>query len=170
MRTFVWRQIPEFESESAKSAEFVIDPWSFATTHLVIENFLTTIILGGVFERHPDLRFGVIECGASWVGPMADNLDMWATVFKRRMAKVLSVPPSTYVARNIRVTPYWFESIVNCVERYGLEDIYVYGSDYPHLEGGTDQLEVFARNAAPLGDSFMEKFFVTNGELLMPTM
>jgi predicted TIM-barrel fold metal-dependent hydrolase len=168
MRTFVWRQVPEFENDTVKSAEYVVDPWSLATQHMAPENFLTTMALGGVFERHPDLRFGVIECGAHWFGPMAENLDKWAKVFKRRMTKVLSLPPSAYLARNVRVTPFWFEPVATYVERYGLEDVYVYGSDYPHIEGGTNQLATFTASTGPLGPGFAEKFFVTNADLLMP--
>jgi predicted TIM-barrel fold metal-dependent hydrolase len=166
LRTYAWRDVPEFESEVGD--EFVVDPWSFGTQHMAVENFLTTITLGGVFERHPNLRFGAIECGAAWVGPMAENLDKWAKVFKRRMAKILSMEPSAYLNRNLRATPYWFEPVHKYVNRFGLEDVYVYGSDYPHAEGGVDQLSVFAESTAPLGEGFMEKFFVTNAELILP--
>ena len=168
LRTEVWRRVPEFESETPVSGEFIIDPWSFATLHMVVENYLLTMILGGVFERHPTLRFGVIECSAQWVGPLGENMDMWAKVFKRRMGKVLSMRPSEYLARNVRVTPYTFEPVADYINRYGLQDVYCYGSDYPHIEGGTDQLQVMAEAIAPLGPSMMEKFFVTNSELIMP--
>jgi predicted TIM-barrel fold metal-dependent hydrolase len=168
LQTDVWRRVPEFETEAAVSGEFIIDPWSFTTLHMVVENFIATMTLGGVFERHPDLRFGVIECSAQWVGPLAENMDMWAGVFRRRMSKILSMPPSEYLARNLRVTPYIFEPVTRYVERYGLEEVYCYGSDYPHIEGGTDQLATFAGNLSSLGPSFLEKFFVTNAELIMP--
>jgi predicted TIM-barrel fold metal-dependent hydrolase len=170
LATDTWRRIPEFEEEVVRSAEFVLDPWSFATLHFLAENYLSTMILGGVFERHPRLRFGVIECGANWVGPLGEGLDMWAGRFTRRMSKILSMPPSDYLARNVRVTPYWFEDIVGYVDRYGLDQVYCYGSDYPHVEGGKDQLEVFSKAVAPLGDSFVEKFFVTNAEWIMPAI
>jgi predicted TIM-barrel fold metal-dependent hydrolase len=168
--TMAWRNVPEFELEATVSAEFVVDPWTMATSHMVAENFLLTMILGGVFERHPTLRFGVIECGAHWIGPLAASLDMWAGVFKRRMSKALSLPPSAYISRNVRVTPFYFEPVGEYIERYGLEDVYCYGSDYPHVEGGREQFQTFAKTLGPLGDSVMEKFFVTNSELIMPAL
>ena len=168
--TDVWRKVPEFELEASTSAEFVVDPWSFAMARTPMETYLTTMILGGVFERHPRLRFGVIECGSQWVGPLAENLNMWAGVFSRRMAKVLSMRPSEYLRRNVRVTPFLFEPIDVFIERYAeysLEDVFCYGSDYPHAEGGTDQLTKFAEILTPLGPDVLEKFFVTNAELLV---
>jgi predicted TIM-barrel fold metal-dependent hydrolase len=166
LRTYTWCDIPEFGVDTGN--EFVVDPWSLSTQHMAIENYLSTITLGGVFERHPNLRFGAIECGAAWVGPMAENLDKWATVFKRRMDGILTMPPSEYLSRNLRATPYWFEPVATYVDRYGLDEVYVYGSDYPHVEGGADQINVFAESVGPGGDDFMEKFFVTNAEWIMP--
>ena len=169
MRTSVWREIPEFQQQVIVSAETITDPWTFATTHMPAANFLTTMILGGVFERHPDLRFGAIECGAHWVGPLAESLDMWATLCKRQLGSTLSMPPSEYLKRNVRVTPFIFEPIRMYFERYGLTDVYCYGSDYPHFEGGRHQIQVFADALSPLGAEILEKFFVTNAELIMPS-
>jgi hypothetical protein len=39
------------------------------TLHYAPENFVAAMALGGVFERHPNVRFGVIELSATWVGP-----------------------------------------------------------------------------------------------------
>jgi len=167
MATDVWRNIPEFEIESSATAEFIVEPWSMASLHLSAQNFVTTIVLGGVFERHPQLRFGVIECGAHWVGPMAESLDVWARQFKRRMAKLIAMPPSGYVARNIRVSPFVFEPVALYFERYNLGEVYCYGSDYPHHEGGINQLETLREHLRPLGRDIEEKFFVTNAQWIM---
>lgn len=168
-KTNRWREIPEFAPERGISAEFVIDPWTFSTLHMVAEIYLTTMILGGVFERHPRLRLGAIECGAFWVAPMAENLDRWSAQFSRRQAKVISMPPSEYVNRNVWATPFYFEPVDRYIERYGFEDVYLYGSDYPHFEGGKDQLSLFAGKLERLGDDVLEKFFVTNGERMTAT-
>src|SRR6202008_2306957 len=45
------------------SLELGFEPYSLATTHLAVEHFLTILVLGGVFERPPKLRFGAIELG-----------------------------------------------------------------------------------------------------------
>lgn len=168
LHTDAWRKIPQFQMDFMNFTEFPGDPWSLSTVRLVVENYLSTLVLGGVFERHPSLRFGVIECGSNWVGPLAENLDMWASQFPRRMNKILSMPPSAYFPRNIRVSSLKFEKVATYIDRYGLEDVFCYSSDHPHAEGGSHQLETLVKEMTRLGDSVMEKFFVTNADLLMP--
>jgi hypothetical protein len=68
----------------------------------------------------------------------------------------------------VRVTPFWWEPIDKYIERFGLEDVYAYGSDYPHFEGGVDPANTYAKALERLGPTVAEKFFVTNAELLMP--
>jgi predicted TIM-barrel fold metal-dependent hydrolase len=153
------------------SIELGFEPYSMATTHLPVEHFLSVMVLGGVFERHPALRFGAIELGAHWLGPLADNLDMWAErVFARRIKAVLSRRPSEYLARNVRVTPH---SLVEPVDQFfrrypDLADCYCYSTDYPHLEGGAHVNRKMAEMLAPLGEAVLEKYFAGNGAWLLP--
>jgi len=46
--------------------------------------------------------------------------------------------------------------------------VYCYSSDYPHSEGKPWSLQNFYKRLAPLGDSVVEKFFVTNSQLVLP--
>lgn len=65
------------------------------------------------------MRFGVIELGAAWVGALGERLDMWAEKqFQGRLSKVLTMRPSAYLARNVRVTPFHFEPVSHYLERY----------------------------------------------------
>jgi predicted TIM-barrel fold metal-dependent hydrolase len=142
-----WSENVETFSPSSKSTlEFVIEPLRASTMHFCAENFLAALILGGVFERHPTLRFGVIELGAAWVGALGERLDMWAEKqFQGRLSKVLTMRPSAYLARNVRVTPFHFEPVSYYLERYPhLADVYCYSSDFPHFEGGTESIRIFA--------------------------
>jgi hypothetical protein len=72
-------------------------------------------------------------------------------------------------------TPHWrqlqleeAQPVDQYIERYGIEDVYCYGSDYPHLEGGKDPMARFAARLERLGPTIMEKFFVKNGTYLLP--
>lgn len=141
----------------------------FANLHTALDNYLSTMVLGGVFERFPRLRVGVLEVGAHWVGPSARRWDMYVNVFRRSAAAKLPMKPSEYLARNVRVSPFNFES----VDRYfqddpNLADVFCYSTDYPHLEGLTDSMNKMHERVDPLGDEFITKFFRTNGELLLP--
>lgn len=150
----------------AKSPELNLDPYSMAQLAIGVQNYLTAMIYGGAFERVPDLHVGCIEVSSHWIGPMAENIDVVGKQF-RRLTKDLSLAPSQYLERNVRVAPFWWEPVDKQIERFGLEDVYVYGSDYPHFEGGRDPAQGFATALERLGPAIQEKFFVTNAQLLM---
>jgi predicted TIM-barrel fold metal-dependent hydrolase len=153
------------------SIELGFEPYSMASMHLAVEHMLMVMVLGGVFERHPGLRFGAIELGAQWLGPLADNLDMWVEkVFARRIRGTLSRKPSEYLARNVRVTPH---NIVEPVEQFftrypHLSNCYCYSTDYPHLEGGAHINRKVHAMLAPLGSQVLESYFARNGAWLLP--
>ena len=139
--------------------------------NLSVSNWLVCTVLGGVFERHPALRFGVIETAAHWFGPLAKSLDMWVEdVFADRLAPFISMQPSKYFARNIRVTPFCrIEPVETFFQDYPyLADCYCYSSDYPHPEGGVDSKRQFLNRLEPLGNDVVERFFKRNGQLLLP--
>src|SRR5262249_17404528 len=129
-----------FQPSFKSTIEFIIEPLSCVTLHYAPENFVAAMVLGGVFERVPTLRFGVIELSATWVGPLAERLDLWAKeMFAPRFSQTLSMKPSDYINRNIRVTPFHFEDVAMYFTRYPhLADVYSYSTDYPHFEGGKE--------------------------------
>jgi predicted TIM-barrel fold metal-dependent hydrolase len=147
-----------------------INTYAFASFHYAPQNFLTTLVLGGVFERFPALRFGVIELGAGWLAPMAERLDQISNIYRERLAPVLSMKPSDYIRRNVRVTPYRFEPVADYIDRYGFAECYCYSSDFPHPEGGVRPIQEFAEHIGRLGQSVAERFFVANGEWLLPAL
>jgi predicted TIM-barrel fold metal-dependent hydrolase len=178
LKTDAWQDAPVFAGH-VRHVEVSRSPWFLAQMHLSFENFLSVMLLGGVFDRHPMLRFGIAECTAYWVGPLVERLDLWhrlAVNFDdQKRTKVynptyhLPKPPSFYLKRNVRVTPFHFEDgFVKDIERYGLEDVFCFSTDYPHVEGGRNAANTFYNKLAPLGDEAVEKFFVRNGEWLLP--
>jgi predicted TIM-barrel fold metal-dependent hydrolase len=160
-----------FKHGKVESHELGSDPYAFATMSFGISNYLTVMTLGGVFERHPKLRFGAIELGAGWLGPLADNLDMWARdVYKVRLAPFISKLPSEYLAEHVRVTPFNnIEPMDEYLRRYPhLASSYCFSTDYPHIEGGTDMKRKFVEMLNRFGDDIVQKFFVRNPALLLP--
>ncbi|WP_236787745.1 amidohydrolase family protein [Amycolatopsis sp. GM8] len=168
----VWKKnVPAFALGKTRSIELGLEPYSFATLHYTAGHFLAVLTLGGVFERFPGLRLGMIEQGSSWLGPAAENLDMWARdVYHNRLKNHISMLPSEYINRNVRVTPFNdFEPVAQDFRRYpNVADSYCYATDYPHVEGGKESKQKMYDQIAPLGAEIAEKFFVTNSELLMP--
>jgi hypothetical protein len=80
----------------------------------------------------------------------------------------LAGPPSSYIKRNVRVSCFDFEPVNTYIQRYGIEDVYCFASDYPHLEGGKDPVGSFYGSLAPLGEPVLEKFFLRNAEWILP--
>ena len=88
-------------------------------------------ILGGVFDRHPNLRLAITEVRAGWVPPTLAELD--------REAAALDVPlkrrPSEYFADHCAVTPSSIQrQEVELRHQIGLKQL-LFGVDYPHYEG-----------------------------------
>src|SRR3974390_3037782 len=123
--------------------------------YIAEEYFVSVMIMGGVFERHPTLRFGVIEASADWVGPLADRMDFRAGVVGEAFTAIrppyeLPLKPSEYLVRNVRVTPLNFEPIETWFERWPhLQDVFAFSTDYPHPEGQKRSLQKFYQPLAP---------------------
>lgn len=137
----------------------------FPATHHSPENFLTSLVLDGVFERHPELRCGVIELGASWVPGLQRNLDHAFDSFRRHepLLQALSLKPSEYLRRQVRFTPFPFEDVGWLVAQAGPE-LFLFSSDYPHPEGGRNPIGRFEAsfNAAGTSETERERFYARN--------
>jgi predicted TIM-barrel fold metal-dependent hydrolase len=124
---------------------------------------LATMIFDGVLERFPTLRIGVIEQGAIWVPGWMRQMESAMDAFVRHEERLqhLSLRPSEYVQRQIRVTPYPTED-VGWIAAQGGEDVVLFSSDYPHVEGGRRPIERFERSLGDAGDEVRRKFYVDN--------
>ena len=105
---------------------------------------LATLIFDGVLERFPNLKFGVIEMGASWAPGWMRSMDSCAHAFVKNEERLqnLSLTPSEYVRRQVRITPYPHEPAGWIIKNSGPE-VCLFSSDYPHVEGGRNPLKRF---------------------------
>lgn len=168
MQSSRWEATESLHTQPSLIGSESVGPHLMATIHMSPENFLQTLVLGGVFERHPQLRLGVIELGAGWVGPMVERMEWIARGSLGRRLKGLVMRPAEYVQRNVRVTPYIFEDIGTMIDRYGLEDVYTFSTDFPHPEGGTDPIERMGGSVGRHGAAALHRFMVTNSKWLLP--
>jgi len=144
-----------------------VGPHMLATMQLAPQNYLACMLFGGVFDRHPGLRVGVIELGAMWVGPFVDLLEDRFQL-SGRLRKTLQRRPSEVFVDQIRVTPFFWERTARQIERYGMPEVYAFSTDFPHPEGGTDPIGHMGADIEPRGAAAVEAFFVSNAELLLP--
>ena len=149
--------------ENFTSVSYMPIPHSVMTT-------LAALIFDGVLDRHPRLKFGAIELGASWLPGWMRNMDSAAQAFiknEERLQK-LSARPSEIVRRQVRVTPYPHEDAGWIIANAG-EEVCLFSSDFPHVEGGRNPLKRFndslvGRSQAEIDGFYRENFIDLMGE------
>ncbi len=101
--------------------------------------FLTAMVFHGVFTRFPALRGGVIELGGGWVPDFLRRLDHGHKMFKKSDPGVsaLDAPASEVLRKHVKFTPFPGEDIGRMIKDAG-DDVFLFSSDYPHIEGGKD--------------------------------
>ncbi len=128
---------PDYGSDPGGDAMWVLEMPFF------IQRGYTQLILGGVFERFPRLRFIVTESGCAWVPGLLRRMDGLHMGMKAGLmgevdyskSVVLPEPPSFYARRNC-----WYGASFphpqDIKDRafVGIDRI-LWGNDYPHVEG-----------------------------------
>jgi predicted TIM-barrel fold metal-dependent hydrolase len=128
-----------------------------------VELTLAAMIIDGVLDRFPQLKIGVIELGASWLPGWMRNLDGAASAFAKNEERLqkLSMKPSEFVQRQVRVTPYPHEDVGWLIANAG-EDVFLFSSDYPHVEGGRNPLKRFNDSLAGASARAVDRFYCEN--------
>ena len=126
---------------------------------------LTALVVDRVLDRFPALKFGVIEQGASWVPGWMRNMDSAHNAFYRNEERLqkMSLKPSEFVQRQVRVTPYPHEDTGWIIANTG-DDVCLFSSDYPHVEGGRHPLKRFeaSMEKAGIGEAQKQRFYCDN--------
>lgn len=124
---------------------------------------LAAMIFDGVLDRFPKLKVGVIELGASWLPGWMRFMDAGADAFRKgeERLKKLSLKPSEFVRRQVRVTPYPHEDAGWIIKNAG-EEVCLFSSDYPHVEGGRNPLKRFDDSVVGLPPRVIERFYAGN--------
>src|SRR4029450_1267589 len=124
---------------------------------------LATVISGGVFERLPPLRVGVIEQGAIWVPSWLRQMESAFEAFHRHaeLLHALRLRPTQDVRLPARFTPYPTEDVGWIIANAGPE-VCLFSSDYPHVEGGRKPLERFEASLGDASDAGRQAFYWDN--------
>jgi predicted TIM-barrel fold metal-dependent hydrolase len=136
---------------------------SFMPIPQSVQITLAALIIDGVLDRHPRLRFGAIELGASWVPSWMRFMDSAAGAFiknEERLQK-LSLKPSEFVQRQVRATPYPHEDVGWIIANAG-EEVCLFSSDYPHVEGGRNPLKRFNDSLSQTNARAKQRFYCDN--------
>jgi predicted TIM-barrel fold metal-dependent hydrolase len=98
-----------------------------------IHDTMASLIVHGVFKRHPSLRVASIENGSDWVYPLVKGLHKQAN----RTPWMFPEDPLDTIRQHVWVTPYYEEDLRKLADTIGVERV-LFGSDWPHGEGLAD--------------------------------
>jgi predicted TIM-barrel fold metal-dependent hydrolase len=118
------------------------------------QDIIGTLILGGVFERHPDLRVVCVEADAGWVPHYMYRMDH---AYKRHRnwlpaGQKLSKLPSEYFAENVYTTFQDDWVAFKSADMMNWRRL-MWANDFPHSDSTWPwSQEILAEHAAPLDE------------------
>jgi hypothetical protein len=132
-----WFTDPDDRFVSVLESVFLWTPPALAVTDLIVN---------GTFERHPDMRLGIIELSAIWVPMfllMLDGAWDFTTTLNGRPLSELTMRPSEHFQRSVRVAAFSYEEPARLAARSA--DLFMCCSDYPHSEGTASPIADYER-------------------------
>jgi predicted TIM-barrel fold metal-dependent hydrolase len=131
--------------------------------HHLAETFIGAMVIDGVFERHRNLRGGVIELGAGYVPSLCKRLDWIAEIWRKSEPELAALTrrPSEILIEHVAFTPYVYEDVGDLI-RQSDSRLYLFSSDYPHAEGGRQPLERFTKSLEGCDERSKNHFFTEN--------
>ena len=113
--------------------------WKFpalaATLGMQLEEVLVTIILSGILERHPGLKFVLGESGIGWIAFVLERLDYELMQYDGVAGGVpLKVPPREIFRRQVYATFSDERLGVRLIPEIGIDNC-LWAADYPHGDG-----------------------------------
>ncbi len=136
---------PGFEGVGVSlQATAVGQPGSYLEWHTSLSGtfqaHLVSLIAEGTFQRHPALRFVLVEGGVAWLPALLWRLDKnWRAL--RMTAPWLDRPPSEIAADHVRMTTQPIEEAPNpdhvrqVMRMFPAERMAMFSSDFPHWDG-----------------------------------
>jgi predicted TIM-barrel fold metal-dependent hydrolase len=139
-----------------------------AVMHQPPETFISMLVMDGVFDRHPKLRGAAVELGAGWVPELLRRLDSITRIYSRVDASVrFDRKPSEQLTQQMGFTPFPHEDVGRLIEQSN-PDLYLFSSDYPHVEGGRDPIGKFESYLASTEERAKTAFYSENFLRLWP--
>jgi len=106
-------------------------PFFIVSTYHEVERSLATIILSGVLERYPELKFVSVESQGGWIPHFLQRMDRVVGSGRSAYPTPLSLKPSEYFHRQVYATYIDDPVAIHNLELIGPDNL-LWSSDYPH--------------------------------------
>ncbi|MBI1814714.1 MAG: amidohydrolase [Deltaproteobacteria bacterium] len=120
------------------------------------------LIMTGVMDRHPSLRFAFLESGSGWLPYWLERLDSHFDTWEK-FFPLLRLKPSEYFKRQCVISTEPSDEIVDAVVHHVSDECVVWASDYPHPDahfpGAVTKTLASMANIAPAS---RDKILATN--------
>ncbi|MCB2063653.1 MAG: amidohydrolase family protein [Novosphingobium sp.] len=126
-----------------------------------IHDTMASLIVHGVFQRHPKLRVASIENGSDWVAILLKRMKKKAN----QMPEYFPDDPLDVMREHVWVAPYYEEDIRALADLIGTERV-LFGSDWPHGEGLADPV-AFVDDLKGFSEAEIARVMRTNSEELL---
>jgi predicted TIM-barrel fold metal-dependent hydrolase len=121
-----------------------------------IQDTMASLVVDGVFTRHPTLRVASVENGSDWLKVLVKVLRKQANQTPWAFAE----DPLDTIREHVWVTPYYEEDLRALADLIGVERI-LFGSDWPHGEGLTEPTD-FVKELDGFNDEEIRKIMRDN--------
>ena len=121
-----------------------------------IHDTMASMIVHGVFTRHPQLKAVSIENGSYFVHRLIKHLKKAAN----NQPKMFPEDPVEQLRNNVWIAPYYEDDLPELAEVLGVEKI-LFGSDWPHGEGLESPLS-FVEELTRFNDADIRKIMRDN--------
>ncbi len=105
-----------------------------ASHWIEMQQALIAMIIGGVFEFHPDLRVGFLEAQNSWVPGLLTRIEWDYPNYRDTHAPYLSLTPKEYFQRNCWAGVEGSEPEIESTANLMGADRMCVSTDYPHFD------------------------------------
>jgi predicted TIM-barrel fold metal-dependent hydrolase len=124
---------------------------------------LLALVEGGVLQRHPRLRFALLEAGCGWLPSWLWRLDeVEYRQIGAEVAEHVRRPPSAYFRDQGFVSAEPDEALLAAAVQHIGADRVLFGTDLPHLDHEGDVLQRALARRAELGDETMRRWLWEN--------
>ena len=113
-------------------------------------------------------NLAAVELGAGWVPEMLRRLDWTTRIYSRVDTSIqFDRKPSEQLTEQMGFTPFPIEDVGALIEQSN-PDLYLFSSDYPHVEGGRDPIGKFEASLQGADHGVKDKFYAENFLRLWP--